>query len=155
MSQNEVWAYGIISLSHFLHLIYEFYCEIFGEIYIFERFMFENEFSNLLKTTVEEFWNTSLNIKLFSLEKNENNLSSGNEYFVTQAEVHSLTYSFKISDSACEILLEKTLGENGEKMSKSRGNVVNPKSYKDCFIFSKKDNSKFDYYNIKNKFDED
>ncbi|MCQ2958032.1 MAG: FliM/FliN family flagellar motor switch protein [Candidatus Gastranaerophilales bacterium] len=76
---------------------------------------FENEFSNLLKTTVEEFWNTSLNIKLFSLELNENNFSSGNEYFVTQAEVHSLTYSFKISDSACEILLEKTLGENGKK----------------------------------------
>jgi len=76
---------------------------------------FEGEFSNLFKTAMAEFWGTSLNIKLFSLEKNANNFSSGNEYFVTQAAVHSLVYSLKISDSACEILLTKVLGKNDNK----------------------------------------
>ena len=92
---------------------------------------FETEFSNLLQTSIEAFWGTSLDIKLFSLEKNANNFSSGNEYFVAQAEVHSLIYSLKISDDACEILLTKVLGKNENNyfdfssLTELEGNILN------------------------------
>lgn len=73
---------------------------------------FDAEFSNIIKEICASYWNISPEVRLFSLEKNSNNFSQGNNYFVTGIQIKELKYTFRLSDSACERFLTKTLGKN-------------------------------------------
>ena len=75
---------------------------------------FDKEFSTVIEEVCADFWKISPEIKLFSLEKNSKNFFSGNDYFVTQAQIQSIKYSLRLSDTACEAFLTKVLGENSE-----------------------------------------
>ena len=76
---------------------------------------FDENFSQLIKNICLEYWKTDTDVRLFSLEKNSKEFSFGNEYFVTQAQTQSISYAIRVSDSTCEFLLEKALGENEQK----------------------------------------
>ena len=75
---------------------------------------FDKEFSTAIGEVCSDFWQISPEIRLFSLEKNSKNFFSGNDYFVTQAQIQSVKYSLRLSDTACEALLTKVLGENSQ-----------------------------------------
>ena len=75
---------------------------------------FDNNFSNVIKEINENFWKQNFDIRLFSLEKNTKNFSTGNDYFVSQAQMNNITYSIRLSDSLCEMILVSSFGENEE-----------------------------------------
>ena len=72
----------------------------------------DSEFSQVIKNVCQEYWQLSPDVRLFSLEKNSKNFFSGNTYFVTGAQIQSVKYFLRLSDSACETFLTKTLGQN-------------------------------------------
>ncbi len=74
----------------------------------------DNEFSSIIKNTCNDFWKISPQIRLFSLEKNSKIFFSGNNYFVTQAQIQTITLTLRLSDTACEAFLTETLGSNNE-----------------------------------------
>ena len=91
----------------------------------------DTTFAGVLKTAYSEFWQYSPTIRLFSLEKNSKNFLSGNHYFVTQAEIQSVKYSLRLSDTACDGFLTNALGENEldefsfKTMTELEANLIN------------------------------
>ena len=89
-----------------------------------------DEFSPIIKNLCLEYWKVDADVKLFSLEKNSKNFFLGNEYFVTQAQKQNITYSLRISDTACETFLNVALGENTKNtfslkgMTELEGNLI-------------------------------
>ncbi len=73
---------------------------------------FDKEFSNLIKTVCAEYWQLYPDVRLFSLEKNSKNFSSGNKYFGAGTQIGNVKYVLKLSDTLCNTLLTKRLGEN-------------------------------------------
>lgn len=92
---------------------------------------FDDTFSSVIREINESFWKQNFDIRLFSLEKNSKNFFSGNDYFVTQAQMNNITYSARLSDTLCEMFLVSSLGENEEgaffisKLTDLESNIFN------------------------------
>lgn len=90
---------------------------------------FNEVFSSVIGTACADFWHYNPQIRLFSLEKNSKNFVSGNKYFVTQAQIHSVKYSLRLSDTICDAFLSEALGKIEEefsfdKMTELEANII-------------------------------
>ncbi len=73
---------------------------------------FDNEFSTIIKSTCNNYWKLSPQVRLFSLEKNSKHCSVGCKYFVAGTQISTVKYILRLSEPLCDTFLTKVLGKN-------------------------------------------
>ena len=91
---------------------------------------FDENFTCILSSSFQEFWEKDSELKLISISENASFLSQGEEYFVTKIRLNKeLSVFIRLSKELVKILLEKFLGANGkvfniEKISELEAKIL-------------------------------
>lgn len=91
---------------------------------------FDENFTDILGMSFQEFWEKDVELKLISISENTSFLSQGEEYFVTKIRLNKeLSVFIRLSKELVRTLLEKNLGSNGkvfniEKISELEAKIL-------------------------------